>query len=446
VAKDLTVGPVFKTILKTTLPMTWGMLSVITFNIADTYFIGQLGTLELAAMSLTFPVVMIFFSLALGTATAVSSVVARSLGENDIARVRRYTSDGLTFGLVSVSVFILMGYAGLDEIFTLLGANNKTLPIVKDYMEVWLAGMIFLTIPMAGNGALRAAGEMKIASMIMLVAAMTNIILDPILIFGLGPIPALGVKGAAIATVVARATTLFASLYFLHFRFRMLDVSLPKLVDAVKSWRKIMHIAIPTATTNLLAPVAFAVSTAIVARIGEAEIAAYGVVNRVESFAFIFIYALSAAIAPVIGQNFGAGKMKRVNSILNAGFVLCVLWCLTMSFLLILGGRTIMELFDSSHHVVNVGVFYLQIVTPSLALLAIRLISSAFYNAIGRPAMAAILGGLNLLVLFIPLVIIGEGIWGMNGVIYAHAVTNLLIGSASWIIVRIQIKRKLILV
>ncbi len=443
--KDLTQGPILRTVLSLSIPMTWGMMSVIAFNIADTYFIGQLGKTELAAMSLTFPVVMIFFSLALGMATAVSSVVARSLGENNLEKVRRYTSDGLSLGLIIVFFSIVIGFQLIDPVFTLLGANEETLPMVHEYMEVWLPGMIFLTIPMAGNGALRAAGEMKIASTIMFVAALTNIILDPIFIFGLGFIPAFGIKGAAMATVISRAVTLVASLYFLHFKFQMIDWTVPKLSTALESWKKIMHIAIPTAGTNLLAPLAMAVATGLVARIGEAEIAAYGVVNRVESFSLIYIYALSSAVAPIVGQNYGAKEYERVKQVMNASYLLCFFWCVMVAAILILFRTQIISVFNESYDVVAVGSFYLLWVPISFGFLGIRLMVSSFYNAIGKPAMSVILGVINLIVLFIPLVILGAKFAEMLGVIGAHFVTNLLIGIISWIMISIQIKRKNIL-
>lgn len=444
-SKDLTRGPILKTILSLSIPMTWGMLSVIAFNIADTYFIGQLGITELAAISLTFPVVMIFFSLALGTATAVSSVVSRSLGEDDLDRVRRYTSDGLTFGLLIVIVSIVVGLQLIDPVFKLLGATEETLPIVRSYMEVWLPGMVFLTVPMAGNGAIRAAGEMKIASTIMFVAALTNIILDPIFIFGWSFVPAYGVKGAAIATVIARAVTLIASLYYLHFKFKMIDWHIPRFSEALSSWKKIMHIAIPTAGTNLLSPLAMAVATAIVARFGKAEIAAYGVVNRIESFSLIYIYALSSALAPLVGQNYGAKQFNRVQQIMKSSYFLSFVWCLALALLLAFFRFEIIEIFNPAADVLEVGGKYLLWVPVTFAFLSVRLMISSFYNAIGKPGMSVVLGTLHLIVIFIPAVSIGGAFFEIEGVIGAHFLTNLLIGVFSWIIITSQLKKKVLL-
>lgn len=225
---SLTESPVFKTLMRMSLPMSWGIFSIIGFNLADTYFIGNLGKQELAAISLTFPVVTFFASIALGIATAGSSLISRSLGGEDLGLVRRYTSDMMTLALVLVAFFVVIGFLSMDSIFGWLGAGPKLMPLIKEYMTVWYGGMIFVALPMAGNGAIRAQGDTKSAALIMMVAALTNVVLDPIFIYGLGPVPAMGIKGAAYATVIARAFTLVASLYILTFKYKMLDYKVPK--------------------------------------------------------------------------------------------------------------------------------------------------------------------------------------------------------------------------
>ena len=212
--KDLTTSPILKTLFEMAFPMSWGILSVIGFNIVDTYFIGQLGKVQLAAIGLTFPVIMFFFSLALGIGVAISSVVSRYIGEKNESKIKEITTDALIFSFILVAICSVFGFKYIDPLFTLLGATKETLLYVREYMQIWYAGMVFLTVPMAGNGAIRAKGQMKVASAIMITSAIFNIILDPILIFGIGPIPALGVQGAALASVCARAMTFLASFYF----------------------------------------------------------------------------------------------------------------------------------------------------------------------------------------------------------------------------------------
>ncbi|MEL6765514.1 MAG: MATE family efflux transporter, partial [Cyanobacteria bacterium J06607_6] len=172
-----------------TLPMVGGVFAIVAFNLADTFFVGQLGTQQLAAVSFTFPVVLLLGSLAMGLGIGASSVIARAIGEGDRDRVRRFTTNSLLLALTAVILFVLLGLATIDPLFTLLGATPEQLPLVREYMQIWYFGMVFLVVPMVGNSAIRAAGNTATPSLIMTMAAGLNILLDPLLIFGWAGFP-----------------------------------------------------------------------------------------------------------------------------------------------------------------------------------------------------------------------------------------------------------------
>lgn len=436
----LTKTPVFKTLLMMALPMSWGIFSVIGFNLADTYFIGNIGKTELAAISLTFPVVTFFASMALGVATAGSSIISRALGKKDFELVRRLTSDTLIFALLLVVAFVFIGLCTMEPVFRLLGADEKLMPIIKDYMSIWYPGMVFVALPMAGNGAIRAQGDTKTASIIMMVAAITNVILDPILIFGFGPIPSMGIKGAAWATVIARAFTMIASIGVLHFKYRMLDFRLPKASEAISSWKKILFIGIPAAGANIITPLALSLSTAIVARMGQESIAAFGVVSRIESFALIFILAVSSSMGPIVGQNFGAQKIDRIKKALNTSIMIALVWSAFMAFALSNFGSYLMPLFNEDPEVVSLGALYFQIVPISFGFLGMRLIACSSFNAMGKPFSSTLLVIFNMVVLYLPLVFLGSMLYGMKGVFYAGAVSNLIAGIVGFYFIRSAIR------
>lgn len=217
----LTEGQVPLQLLALTLPMVWGIFAVLAFSLADTYFVAQLGTKELAAISFTFPVVTVLGSVAMGLGTGASSVIARAIGEGNRRQVQRLTTDSLLLSLLIVVFLASLGLATVDPLFAALGAGSELLPLIRDYMEIWYLGMVFLVIPLVGNSAIRASGNTLLPSLIMTLAAAANILLDPLFIFGWGPFPALGIKGAAIASTIARAGTLLTTLAFLHFRERL---------------------------------------------------------------------------------------------------------------------------------------------------------------------------------------------------------------------------------
>jgi putative MATE family efflux protein len=441
--KDLTQGPIYSRLISMSLSMSLGLLSIIGFNLADTYFIAQLGKTELASVSLCFPIILFFFSITLGLSTAVSSVVSRSIGEGNRSEVRRYTSDALTLALIVVIICLGGGFLLLKPSLLLLGANTETLPIAVDYLSIWFSGMFFLTLPMVGNGAIRANGSMKVASLIMIIGAIINITLDPIFIFGYGIIPAMGVKGAAYATVIARAVTFAVSLWFLHFKYQMIDLKRPKISIACKSWKKILEIGIPAAGTNLLSPLAVTVVTAFIARLGDQQLAAYGVVSKIESFAFIFILALSSAISPMVGQNLGAKKLDRVSYVMKVSCILTVCWGSLIGSILFFSSQWIMTKFSTDVEIIGTGVKYLTLVPITYGLYGLRIIASSFFNAIGKPFQATALGVVHYLLLLIPAVYLGNSFLNISGIFIGHSFTYIVIGLVSVFTMNKYLKLKL---
>lgn len=433
---SLTEAPIFSTILRLSIPMTWGVLSIIGFNLVDMYFVSTLGKDQLAAISLTFPVVMFFASLALGVATAASSLISRSLGRKDFEKVRRYTSDALTFALLLVLVASSFGYFSIDPLFTLLGANEKTLPLVRDYMTIWYSGMIFVAVPMAGNGAMRAKGDTKSASLIMMVAAITNVILDPIFIYGYFGAPALGMKGAAVATVIARAITLVASLAVLHFKYKMLDFRRPSLIEAIISWKKILFIAIPAAGSNIIQPLVLSIVTGVVARYGDHAVAAFGVVSRIESFAMIFVIAVASSMGPIVGQNFGAQKFDRIEQAFYLSTALSFGWSILVTFFLITFSSDIIYIFNPDLGIIQLGAVYLGVVPMTYGFTAIRMLSTSSFNAIGRPYTSTFIIVVSMIVILLPSVLLGAYFSQVKGIFYAQALSNILAGMLSFYFMR----------
>ena len=148
-----------------------GIFALVAFNVADTYFVGQLGAKHLAAMSFTFPVVMTLGSLAMGLGVGASSIIARAIGEGQHTRVQRFTTNSLILSVLAVGIFVTLGLFTIDPLFTALGADADILPLIRDYMQIWYFGMIFLVVPMVGNSAIRSAGNTTTPSLIMTIAA-----------------------------------------------------------------------------------------------------------------------------------------------------------------------------------------------------------------------------------------------------------------------------------
>jgi putative MATE family efflux protein len=216
------------TLRKMTMPMIVGMIMLMTFGLVDTFFIGLLGTQELAAISFTFPVTFTVISLNIGLGIGTSAVIAKFLGAGDHAKAKETATGALMFTMVLAIALAILGVFTIEPIFRLLGADDSLLPLIKDYMVIWYAAGLFLAMPMVGNSVLRASGDTKTPSYVMAFGGFVNAILDPLLIFGWGPVPALGIQGAAIATLIAWAIGLFYILYLLAFKRQLME---PKFLN-----------------------------------------------------------------------------------------------------------------------------------------------------------------------------------------------------------------------
>lgn len=429
---QLIQGSVQENLIKLTIPMIWGVFAVIFFNLVDTYFVGQLGTTELAAMSFTFPVVMILGSIAMGLGIGASSVISRAIGEGDSVKVKYLTTNSLLLSLLIVGIAVTIGLQTIDPLFTKLGAEGQTLFYIREYMTVWYWGMIFLVVPMVGNNAIRASGDTFTPSLIMIVAGLVNIALDPIFIFGWGIVPPLGLPGAAIATVISRAITLIFSLYLLHFRLKLIIWKIPPLKPAWRCWKEILSVGIPASGSNMINPVAIALVTSLIATYSPEAVAGFGVASRIEALGVIGLMALSAGIGPFVGQNWGAKEYGRVQEAWKISVNFCLIWGVCIAVILIFAAEAIARLFNADPQVIAIASLYLRWVSLSYATYGLIIVASALFNALGKPLASLSLITTRMLFLYLPIAYLGSWLWGIEGIFLAAFLANLLVGIAAY--------------
>jgi putative MATE family efflux protein len=409
-------GPIAPTLIRMAVPMAFGMLALVLFNIVDAAFVGRLGAEHLAAMSFTFPVTFLIMSVTIGLGVGTNTAVSRAVGGGDTALVRRLTTDGLVLVVAQVVVATAFGIATIGPIFELLGASPGTIVLISDYMVPWYLGLPFLVVPMIGNAAIRGTGDMTTPALIMAAAGVFNMVLDPFLIFGIGPFPRLELQGAAIATVCSWIVALILVMWFLVDRKRMLSFDRPRLREVLDSWRRILFVALPAAATNMVLPLAGGALTRLVASYGEEAVAAFGVGTRVDSFATLGLIAVAFATTPFVGQNYGASQVDRIRAALRFGNRFSLLWGAATAILLALGAGTIGRVFSSDPTVVLWSVRYLWIIPSSYWSVGILFINSAAFNAVNRPLMSSLLVIARLFVFVVPFAFGGSmlfGLWGM---------------------------------
>jgi putative MATE family efflux protein len=339
----------------------------------------------------------------------------------------------LSLSVVCVVVMCAIGLATMEPLFRLLGATEAMLPLIEQYMIIWYPGMLVYVVPMIGNNIIRATGDTTTPSVVMVAGVLLNTVLDPLLIFGWGPIPAYGIAGAAIATVLARAFTLAVALWVLARRERLLTTPWPGLTELLASWKKILTIGLPVAVSNAVIPIAMGVITRIVAQFGEATVAGFGVATRIEGLALALVFAVSTGISPFVGQNFGAGRFDRIRAGLTFANRFCLLWGGLLFIAFLLFGEWMATVFDPDPEVIRSASGYLWIVAISLGLRSVHTITWTALNVLSRPYDALVLELLLAFVLWIPFSLVGAYYGQITGVYIGLSLANILAGIAAYV-------------
>ena len=424
----LTTGAVGRHLVDMTVPVLFGIFTMMMQGFVDAYFIGRVGDRELAALSFAFPVLMIATSVAIGLGAGTSSVVARAIGAHDHRRARRLATDSLILSFGITAVICLLGYLTIAPLFRLLGAPEDMLPLIGGYMRILYAGVPFVVVGMVGMSSMRATGDTRLPSMLMVIAAAANIALDPILIFGFGPVPAMGLNGAAMAALLARAAIFVGTLYLMRMRLDMLTFNKPDPGELRKSWADILHVGIPAAATNAIIPVATGVITAMLARYGTDAVAGFGVASRVESLTLVIFYAMSAVIGPFVGQNMAVGKADRIFLALRLCAIFCLGAGLVIAVLLAGLGNLIPMLFSENPNVTGVATQFLYIVPISYGAYGVVMIMNASFNGMGKPMPAVHISLARMVLIYLPLAFVGNRYFGVTGIFAAYAIANIITG------------------
>jgi len=428
---DLTKGSEPQILFSLTMPTIAGLLAVLGFNIVDTFFVAKLGADALAAMSFTFPVVTAVRSLVTGLAIGSCVNIAMQTGKNDPGKIRNCSQAG--FILVSLIAIIttILGILFESQLFKLMGADNNLIPLIKEYMIIWFAGSFFIMTPMFFHSILRSSGEAGLPNKILTAGIILNIILDPILIFGYGFIPALGIKGAAIATIAAQ---IFMFIWFLVeiFNRNLMEKRLIPINNLFNSWVKVLNIGFPSMLSKMSIPVAFGVITGLVAVFGSEAVAAYGVVTRIESILLIVVIALSMVIGPFIGQNLGANQYQRIKTAINHTFNFSIVFYIILAIILIPLAIPLIGLFTENQQIINIAQSYLYIIPVSFGFIGITMIGTSVYNIFKKAYIGNIMMVLRMFILFIPLAILLSKFYGLTGIFIAAFVSNILSGAVFW--------------
>ena len=444
-----------KLLIKLSVPAILGMMVNALYNFVDTIFVA-LGSGEIAigALAIAFPIHMIIVAFALMIGVGGASVFSRAYGRGDKETMENTANTALRMDFILAIIITVFGLLFLEKLLVIFGATSSNIGFAREYLSVILIGIIPMSLQMVLNNLIRAEGKAKIAMISMMLGAGLNIILDPFFIFeevnilviiipGLG----LGVKGAAIATVISQV---------IAFTY-IFSVALSKkseLIINLKHWfdihratvKEILVIGGPSFIRNTIWAALAIIVYQLINKYSPSDpaiyISIYGVINRVFFFIFMPGYGVVQGLVPIVGFNYGAKNYARVKEAIIFSTKVVVLY-FTLGFLFVQSfSKVIFDLFSETNDIffINYGSEAFRIISIGYILVGFHIILGAVYQALGFPIKAFIVSVLRQLILFVPTVFILTLIFGLSGIWYTFAISDVIAGIISMFILLHEIK------
>ncbi|GEA60627.1 MATE family efflux transporter [Vibrio comitans] len=411
-----------------------GLMSLFIVDLLDMMFISMLGQVELAA-AVGFAGTLIFFStsISIGTSIAMGALVSKELGAKRVQSARHLVINILvTAFLVNAVITGVMTYY-IPELLQLIGAKGAALEHAKDYMYILLPSTPVVALGMAAGAALRAAGDAKRSMMATIWGGVVNAILDPIFIF----VFMWNVEGAALASVVSRFTVLAFSLAPLIKQHDL--VGKFRYKQWLISQRAIFAIALPAIFTNIATPVGNAIVTSAIAQFGEDFVAGFAVVGRLTPVVFAAIFALSGAVGPIIGQNYGAERIDRVKETLRNSLIVVSIYCVVVSLILYFLQSQIVTSFNLTGDADLLVRTFCTFVAITFVFNGAQFVANTSFNNLGKPLYSTALNIGKATVGTIPFVYIGSAWFGALGVLYGQAVGCIVFGLIALVVLRFHV-------
>ncbi len=394
----LTEGSVSKTLLALSLPMLIGLVAGMAYGIADSYWVGKLGSIQQSALTQIYHIDIFLVKLSLGLGIGITVMVSRLIGKDEWHDAQKFTFSALILGLSLAALIAIAGLFSVTPLFSALEVTPEVMQYVKQYMWIWYPSIIFMIAPVILNSTMRAAGNAMYPGMLMLGGSLLNMILDPLFIFTFN----MGVSGAALATFVCRLLTFVLAIFFAS-KIGILNFKALPLPQAPRLWGKIADVAIPTSLTQIIAPIGAIIMMRFINAYGPYEAAGYGPAYRIEIFFIAPLMALGAMIGPFTGQNLGAQKYERIFEALRKSITFAAIWGLAVAIILYVIRKPIAPVFNQSPEAFWSFRFYLAITSWSVAAIGINAIWLQFLNATGRQRTGTILTLIQLFGITIPL-------------------------------------------
>ena len=411
-----------------------GLMALFVVDLLDMLFISMLGQVELAA-AVGFAGTLTFFStsVSIGTSIAMGALVSKAIGAKDRDHAKQLSVSIMMTAFAISSLVTAAMYIHIPELLDAIGAQGLAAERAQAYLQILLPSGPFLALAMAAGAGLRATGDAKRSMWATLSGGIVNAILDPLFIFGFG----WNIEGAALASVIARFTVLYFSLYPL---IRSHDlVAKPSIAHWRFNLRPILAIALPAIITNTATPIGNAIVTTGIAQYGEDFVAGFAVIGRLTPVCFAVIFALSGAVGPIIGQNFGAERMDRVKETLNNSLLVTTAYTIAVCILLYFLQDFVISMFSLQGDASIIVAAFCSYVAITFTFNGALFVANTSFNNLGKPLYSTALNLGKATLGTLPFVYLGSQWYGALGVLYGQALGNVLFGILGVLVLRFHI-------
>ncbi len=430
-----------KLLVNLSLPATIGMMVNALYNLVDTIFVGRgVGALAIGGLTIAFPIQMIIMAFAQMIGIGAASAISRSLGAKDIEKADYVAGNSFLLIVILSSIIAAIGLNFTEPMLRLFGATDNILPYAKDYITIILWGSIFFSFAMSSNNLIRAEGNAKVAMATMLIGAILNIILDPIFIF----VFEMGVKGAALATVISKFISFLYVLTYLYSGKSSLKVKLHHLKPKMRIIIEILTVGSAAFARQVTGSVvAIVVNNSLRIFGGDMALIIVGILHRVTMFVFMPLFGVVQGMQPIVGFNYGAKKLDRVKETLKLSLITTTSIA-TFGWLLVqLFPCAIIGIFTRDAEIIEKGSTIMRIVISVIPLIGIQIVGAALFQSLGKAVPSLVLALLRQVLLFIPLVIILPRVLGLGllGIWIAYPAADILSVVLTVLFLRSELKK-----
>lgn len=435
--------PMLKLIFTMSLPAILSMFIQSLYNIVDSLFVARIGEEALNALSLAFPIQMLMIAMAVGTGIGVNSLIARSLGEKDTEKASETAKQGVLLAVGSWIIFAIFGLLATRRFFEFSSDNETVINMGTTYITIVTVCSLGLFMQIIIEKIFQGTGNMILPMITQIIGAVINIILDPILIFGLFGLPKLGVMGAALATVIGQWVAMLICIILLKKENKVLKIKVKAFKIKVKIIKDIYKVGLPSIIMQSIMSVVVIVLNQILISFSEAAVSVLGIYFKVQSFIFMPVFGLNQGALPVMGYSYGARNKERLLSCVKIAGTIAVAIMLLGTVLFNVFAHQIIGVFQPTEEMVQIGILALRIISIGFGFAGVSIIISTFFQAIGDGVNSLIISIVRQVGVLLPAAWVLSKLFGVVGVWLAFPIAEAIavVGSIGMLIY--QYKKKI---